>query len=63
LFFTQTEIVKELDIGKGKDEGTKSLIPSKTIQPLLAVLNVGPLVNVPSLPFPLRSLQTFPVPG
>jgi hypothetical protein len=32
-------------------------------EPAFKLLNVGLFIKVPSLPFPLRSLQTFPVPG
>jgi hypothetical protein len=40
-----------------------SSTPSKTIDPPLATLNVGPLVKVPLYPLPLLSVQTVPLPG
>ena len=41
----------------------KSLLPSTRIEPPSSLLNVGPFVNVPSFPLPLKSFQVVPLPG
>ena len=42
---------------------TRSLVPSNTIDPPLALLYVGPFTRVPLFPLPLKSVQVVPLPG
>jgi hypothetical protein len=64
LPFLFSQVIKvAADVVNEPETKTSSLVPSKTIEPPFVLLYVGPLVSVPFLELPLKSVQTVPVPG